>query len=327
MEFIQMIKKHAISLCALFTTLFTLNVLAEVVTNPFRQSVDLTKKYMPQAMAAMWQSEHLIWRAQLFNAACKQDFRPVNYAINAGFPLVNQYIIDQAIMAGDLPDKKSSLILQDSNKLYYKIFSEVYSYAYIKRLRIIQHFHPAITTDLCTFAEKSVEKYRAVHLPILPWQITNQAEFKTWRADLFSMRVVNKHFFDAFIKRLEPFAHIVDAEIYAWIQQDKPVMSAFSILSNNAKYDDLLMNEIEQVYRQAGDKALPNKLWRASYAQDADLWASQAYKLATVSALMQTKTLFPELYQDIETHTISYIKLQLSRLEASKQQLNSSVKD
>lgn len=303
-------------------TLLSLNALAEISANPFRASVKITAKYIPKAIVTMWQSEHLIWRAQLFNAACGGNTQAVKHAINASFSLVNQVIIDQAIINHELIDKNAKLILQDSNKLYYRIFSRVYAYAYTKRLRIIQQYHPEVSADLCAHAEKISQQYPPDNLPILPWQITHQTGFKAWQADLFSMRVVNWHFVTAFINRQKSFAHIMDAEIYAMMQQDKKAISAFADISASYQYKHLLMKEITQAYRQVKGKKLPDKLWRASYAQAASLLANHAYKLATMSALTQIKALYPELYQGIETHASRYIKLQLSNLPASKLQLD-----
>ena len=317
-----MIKKYIISLSVVAIILLPLNVLAKTSANPFRTAVKITTKYMPKAIITMWQSEYMIWRAQLFSTACGGNTQSVKHAINAGFSLVNQAIIDQAIINHELIDENAKLTLQNSNKLYYHIFSRVYAYAYIKRLRIIQQYHSEVNTDLCAYAETISQQYRSDELPILPWKITHQTASKAWQADLFSMRVVNQHFVAAFINRQKSFAHIIDAEIYAMMQQDEKAMSAFSDISHSYQYENLLMQKIAQAYSQVKGKELPNKLWRASYAQSANLWASQAYKMATISALMQIKALYPELYQDIETHALSYIKLQLSTLQASKLQLN-----
>jgi len=325
-----MIKPQAILFSVVFMTLFSTNILADVTSNPFKNSLAITKKNLPNALGAMWQSEHLIWRAQLFNAACRQNLQPIKYAVNAGFPLVNQYITDQGVINGELnqgaddalTDANATFILHDTNKVAYQIFSEVYAYAYVRRLRIIQQFHPEISAELCAHAEKTSQQYPVDAVSTLPWQITNQTEFKTWRADLFSMRIVNKYFVTAFINRQKAFAHLIDAEIYAMMQGDEKAVSAFSEISESYQYQALLMNEITQAYQQAKGKKIPAKLWHASYGQEASTWASQAYKLATVSALMQIKTLYPDLYQRIETHAISYIKLQLSNIDESKSQLN-----
>jgi hypothetical protein len=313
-----MINKRTVNISAMFMVLMSLNVFAGVTDNPFRKSLEITKAYLPKAILTMWQSEHLIWRAQLFNRACGENTQAVNHAINAGFPLVNQVIIDQAIINHQLIDENAKLILQDSNKLYYQIFSRVYAYAYAERLRIIQQYYPEISADLCAHAKIIAQQYPPDDLPIVPWQLTEQSDFKVWRADLFSMRVVNQHFVAAFIKRQQPFAHIIDAEIYAMMQQDKKAISAFSTLSNSYQYNHLLMKEITQAH----SKKLPDELWRAGYAQTANLSATHAYKLATISALRQIRALYPKLYQRIETHAISYVKLQLSRLQESKSQLN-----
>jgi hypothetical protein len=317
-----MINKKVVSFSAIFMVLVSLNVFAGVTDNPFRKSREITNIYLPKAILTMWQSEHLIWRAQLFNRACAENTQAVKHAINAGFTLVNQVIIDQAIINHQLIDENAKLILQDSNKLYYQIFSRVYAYAYTKRLRIIQQYYPEISADLCAHAKTISQQYPSDDLPIIPWQRTDQTEFKAWRADLFSMRVVNQYFVSAFIKHQQPFAHIIDAEIYAIMQQDEEAISAFSALSDSYQYNHLLMKEITQAYSEVKGKKLPDQLWRARYAQAANLSAKYAYKLATISALRQIRALYPELYQRIETHAISYVELQLSTLQVSKAQLN-----
>jgi hypothetical protein len=320
-----MINTTTVSFSAIFMVLVSLNVFAGVTDNPFRKSLEITKAYLPKAILTMWQSEHLIWRAQLFNRACGENTQAVNHAINAGFPLVNQIIIDQAIINHQLIDENAKLILQDSNKLYYQIFSRVYAYAYTERLRIIQQYYPEISADLCAHAKTISPQYPSDDLPIVPWQLPDQSEFKVWRADLFSMRVVNQHFVAAFIKRQQVFAHIIDAEIYAIMQQDEKAISAFSALSNSYQYNHLLMEEITQAYSKIKGKKLPGELWRAGYAQTANLSATHAYKLATISALRQIRALYPKLYQRIEAHAISYVKLQLSTLQESKSQLNEAL--
>lgn len=322
MEFIKLLHKKIISFSAVFIALISLNVFSIGADNPFRKALEITNKHMPKAFLAMWQNDHLIWRAQLFNAACSENTQSIQYAINAGFPLVNQYIIDQAITGGELIDENARLILQDSNKLYYKLFSKVYAYGYTRRLQIIQQYQPEISADLCAHAQSAAQQYPADEVPMLAWQITNQMEFMPWRADLFSMRTVNNYFFTAFTNQQKRFAHVIDAQIYAQMHQDEKATSAFSEITNNYQYDTLLLREIAKAYNQANDNVLPDKLWRASYAQEASVWAAQAYKLATVSALMQIKALYPERYQQIESHMSRYIKLQMARLDNDKVRLN-----
>ncbi|MBA6389782.1 hypothetical protein H4J38_03200 [Colwellia sp. BRX10-3] len=317
-----MLTKKIIHYGAVLIALFTLNVLAEPADNPYRKSLDITKKYLPEAIAAMWQSEYLVWRAQLFNSACSQNQQAVKNTINSSFPLFNQYIIDQAIINKTLTDDSEKLILQNSNKLYYLIFSEVYAFAYKKRLQIIKQYHPEITLDLCTHAKKSSQQYPAYEQAIMPWQTTNQLEVNTWRAELFSMRTVNKYFINAFMTRQKPFANIIDAEIYARIQQDEKAIIAFTDISESYRYGALLMKEIAKAYTKTKGRELPDKLWRPIYAQEASLLASRAYKLATVSALMQLKALYPELSPRIEAHMLSYVKLQLSTLDQDKKRLS-----
>ena len=125
-----MINKRVVSLSAILMVLVSLNVFARVTDNPFRKSLEITEAYLPKAILTMWQSEHLIWRAQLFNHACEENTQAVTHAINAGFTLVNQVIIDQAIINHKLIDENAKLILQDRNKLYYQVFSRVYAYGY-----------------------------------------------------------------------------------------------------------------------------------------------------------------------------------------------------
>ncbi|MFT5813341.1 MAG: hypothetical protein ACI9VT_001089 [Psychroserpens sp.] len=128
-------------------------------------------------------------------------------------------------------------------------------------------------------------------------QTTNQLEVNTWWAELFSMRTVNKYFINAFMTRQKPFANIIDAEIYARIQQDEKFIIAFNDISESYRYTALLVEKIAKAYTKTKARELPDKLWRQIYAQEASLLASRAYKLATVSALMQLRALYLELYQ------------------------------
>jgi hypothetical protein len=80
-----MINKNVINFGAVIIALFSLGVLAVAADNPFRKSLDITKNYLPKAFVAMWQSEHLIWRAQLFKAACSQNTQPVNMPLVQAF--------------------------------------------------------------------------------------------------------------------------------------------------------------------------------------------------------------------------------------------------
>ena len=148
----------------------TLNVSAQVTDNPFRNSLEITEKYLPKALKSMWQSEYLVWRAQLFNSACSEQSLGVSSVINSSFGLFNQFIIDQVIMNKELASDNEQLILQDSNKLYYLLFSKIYASAYKKRLQIIKQYHPDISAELCQHALTLAKQYPADEQPILPWQ-------------------------------------------------------------------------------------------------------------------------------------------------------------
>ena len=191
MEFKKMIKNKLIQLGTALVASVAISVSAQVNDNPFRHTLEITQKYLPKALKSMWQSEHLVWRAQLFNSACNEQALGVSSVINASFGLFNQYIIDQAIMNKELANDDEQLILQDSNKLYYLLFSQIYTSAYKKRLQIIKQYYPDISEELCLHALTLAEKYPTDDQPILPWQSTEKAEKNTWRADLFSMRVLS----------------------------------------------------------------------------------------------------------------------------------------
>ena len=168
------------------------------------------------------------------------------------------------------------------------------------------------------------EKYPTDDQPILPWQSTEKAEKNTWRADLFSMRVVYKHFIKAFYDRQKSFAEIIDAELYAIITEDKKAILALSDISYSHQYSALLMNNINKAYQKRTGKNLTDKNYQPIYAQTASMVATQAYKLGTFSALMQIKELYPEIFPKIEAHMADYIKLQLSALAQDKNRLNAA---
>ena len=319
-----MINNKTILLSTVFIVFVSISLPTEATDNPFRKASAITKKYLPQAFKAMWQSEYLVWRAQLFNSACSQKQLGVSNAISSGFPLFNQYIIDQAIMNEELSDDNDKLLLQNTNKLHYLTFSKIYAFAYKRRLEVIQHYHPDITSKLCQHAATTSKQYPADERPMLPWKTNHLTQQNVWRADLFSMRVVNKYFTSAFIERQAPFANIIDAEIYARIAQDEQAIIALTEISEGYQYGTLLMKNINKAYKKATNKPLTDKYWRPIYAQDASMLASQAYKLATISALMQIKALYPELTSRIETHMSSYIKLQLSTLDENKMRLSAA---
>ena len=324
MEFKKMIKNKLIQLGTASVASVAISVSAQVNDNPFRHSLEITQKYLPKALKSMWQSEHLVWRAQLFNSACNEQALGVSSVINASFGLFNQYIIDQAIMNKELANDDEQLILQDSNKLYYLLFSQIYTSAYKKRLQIIKQYYPDISEELCLHALTLAEKYPTDDQPILPWQSTEKAEKNTWRADLFSMRVVYKHFIKAFYDRQKSFAEIIDAELYAIITEDKKATLALSDISYSHQYSALLMNNINKAYQKRTGKNLTDKNYQPIYAQTASMVATQAYRLGTFSALMQIKELYPEIFPKIEAHMTDYIKLQLSALAQDKNRLNAA---
>ena len=317
-----MIKNKLIYFSVVLVASVTLNVSAQVTDNPFRNSLEITKKYLPKALKSMWQSEYLVWRAQLFNSACSEQSLGASSVINSSFGLFNQFIIDQAIMNKELASETGQSILQDSNKLYYLLFSKIYASAYKKRLQIIKQYHPDISVELCRHALTLAKQYPADEQPLLPWQTTQKAEGSAWRADLFSMRVVYKHFIAAFFDRQKSFVEIIDAEIYAIIVNDKKATLAFSEMSDSYKYSAILMKNIDTAFEKRTGASLTDKNYLPIYAQTASMIATQAYRLGTVSALRQIKALYPEKFPKIEAHMTSYIKLQLSKLAQYEQRLN-----
>lgn len=333
-----MIKKQFIGISMIFVMLMSNHVMANAVSNPIKNSLAITEKYMPKAFAAMWQSEHLLWRAQLFKSACDNNNPSLKYALNAGFPLVEQFIYDQALINGDfnyndrpnlapaLTDEATASILHDTNKLYYRIFSDIFAYGYISRLQIVQHFHPEISIDLCSHAKKIASEHPIDEVAISPWKTKKNVAFESWQVDLFSVSVLSKYFSAAYIARQKPFAHIIDAKIYAMMQQNEPAEKAFSTLTNSYEYSRLLVQEITQAHNDDKGEILPKHQWRATYAFDANVWATQAYTLATISALRQVNELYPELTKRIEAHKESYIALQLTALDESKRQLGDMLK-
>ena len=289
--------------------------------NPFHQAMALTTKYMPTALANMWQTEHLTWRAQLLYAACTKDFQAINQEIQSSFSLVHDHIIDQAILNGELIDESSKPALQDAAKLHYKIYSAAYRYGYVYRNKVIQKFHPSINPSLCHDAKEMAQQYPADNLPILPWQHTGRLKGVAWRENIFAMRIINKHFSRAYRKRQQKFSHIVDAQIYALITDNDVAYSAFSDVTQGYDFKKLLVQEISQAYQLSRKKKLPSSHWVSIYTQKAEGWATQAYVQSTISALRRIEELYPEIYQDIKLHMSSYIDLQLSTLEADKAQI------
>ena len=331
-----MIKKQFIGM--IFVMLMSSHAMANAVSSPIKNSLAITQKYMPKAFAAMWQSEHLLWRAQLFKSACDKNNQSLKYVFNSAFPLIHQFISDQVVInaefsqvpnlaiGNELTDETAANILHDTNKLYYRVFSEAFAYGYIRRLQIVQHFHPEVSIDLCSHAKKIASEHPIDEVAMSSWQVTESAEFEAWQSDLFSMSVLSKYFSAAYIARQKTFAHIIDAKIYAMMQLNEQAEKAFSTLTNSYEYSRLLLKEISQAYKDDKGELLPKQYWRAEYAFDANVWATQAYTLATVSALRQINELYPELTTRIETHREGYIALQLMALDASKRQLDDMLK-
>lgn len=318
-----MLNKNLMRLCqATILLLLTSYVVAKPVEstleNPLRKALELSDKYMPKALINMWQTEHLTWRAQLFGAACGNKLKKYRVVSNASYRLVNDFIIDQAIINDGLSDVKTTLALHDISKLHYRIFSEIYGYAYIRRLRLIQHYHPEVKLPLCQYAEEMSKKFPVDDMPTLPWKVTNLNDFSAFKADLFSMSVLNRYFIPAFINRQKPFSHIIDAKIYAQILENKAAVFAFTDFTISYKYRQLLINEISKVYKQKEDRDLNTQSLRFHYIQTASRWAEQAYGLATASALMQVKAKYPDHYQKIKAHMNSYLNLKLSGIGKSE---------
>ena len=289
--------------------------------NPFNQAMALTTKYMPAAVVKMWETEHLTWRAQLLYAACTNDFHGINQEINASFPLVHDYIIDQAILNGELSDDDVKLALQDAAKLHYKIYSSAYRYGYTYRMKVLQTYHPNINPALCDNANAMAEQYPADNTPILPWQNTGNLKNEIWRANIFAMRIINKHFISAYLARQRQFGHFIDAQIYTLMKNDIKAYGLFAEVTGSDAFQDLLIDEIAKAYKLAKNKELPNSVWLAIYTKRAEAWATQAYVQSTLSALQRAEEKYPKIYRDIQHHMDSYIDLQLNRLEADKTQI------
>jgi hypothetical protein len=314
--------KIKISLGLIAIVILSISQYAFAKVNPFNQAMALTIKYMPAAVVNMWETEHLTWRAQLLYAGCTNDFYGINQEINASFSLVHDYIIDQAILNGELSDENVKLALQDAAKLHYKIYSSAYRYGYVYRLKILQKFHPDINPVLCDGAKELSEQYLADDAPILPWQHIGNLRGEEWRANIFAMRVMNKRFLSAYIARQQQFGHIIDAQIYALMKNDTKVYDAFAEVSGSYAFQHLLSDKISQAYNLARNKKLPNSPWLSIYTKKAAGWATQAYVQSTISVLKRVKEKQPEIYQEIKQHMDSYIELQLNKLEADKERIN-----
>jgi hypothetical protein len=295
------------------------NVAAKI--NPFNQAMALTTKYMPAAMLKMWDTEHLTWRAQLLYAACTNDFYGISQEINASFSLVHDYILDQAILNGELSEDSVKLALQDAAKLHYKIYSSAYRYGYIYRIKVLQKYHPDINPALCDDAKKMSKQYLADDAPILPWQYTGRLKNETWRANIFAMRIMNKRFFPAYLARQRQFGHLIDAQIYAWMKNDIKASDLFAEVTGSYAFQNLLTDEIAKAYELARNKQLPNSPWLAIYTKKSAAWATQAYVQSTISALKRVEEQYPKIYQEIKHHTDSYIELQLNGLGAERERI------
>jgi len=304
-----------------------LSVSGQVVAkvNPFNQAMALTTKYMPAAMVKMWDTEHLTWRAQLLHAACTNDFHGINQEINASFSLVHDYILDQAILNGELSEDSVKLALQDAAKLHYKIYSSAYRYGYTYRIKVLQKYHPEINPILCDDAKKMSKQYLADNAPMLPWQHTGRLKNETWRANIFAMRIMNKRFFPAYLARQRQFGHLVDAQIYTMIKNDIKTYELFAEVTGSYAFQDLLTDEIAKAYKLARNKKLPNSPWLVIYTKKAAVWATQAYMQSTISVLKRAEEKYPDIYQDIKQHMDSYIELQLNELEAEKERLKQRI--
>ena len=312
-------------LLATLATLISLNVYANV--NPFPQATALATKYLPSAVIKMWETEHLTWRAQLLYAACTDDFQPINQEMQASFSLVHDYILDQAILNGEIVDDAVKLALQDAAKLQYKIYSSAYRYGYIHRVKILQKFHPDINPALCDDAKDMAQQFPADVQPILPWQHTGSLKGVKWRDNIFAMRIINKRFFPAYLARQQQFAHVIDAQIYAVMNNDDKSYRTFSELSKSSAFQKLLTREMSQAYQLDRSKELPSSPWISIYTYNAEKWARQAYMQSTISVLKRVEEKDPKIYQNIKRHMKSYIELQLNGLEADKARLKQGLEE
>jgi hypothetical protein len=313
--------KIKVSLVLIATIMLSISQDALAKVNPFNQAFLLTTKYMPAAVVKMWETEHLTWRAQLLHAGCTNDFKAINQEINASFSLVHDYILDQAILNGELSDEDVKFALQDVAKLHYKIYSSAYRYGYVYRLKVLQKFHPDINPGLCDDAKKMSAQYFADETPILPWQHTGSLRNEKWRANIFAMRIMNKRFFPAYLARQRQFGYIIDAQIYALMKNDIKAYGLFTEVTGSYAFQNLLLDEIAKSYELKKNKKLQNSPWLAIYTKKAADWATQAYVQSTISALKRVDEKQPQLYQNIKRHMDSFVDLQLSRLEADKERI------
>lgn len=292
--------------------------------NPFIKAMFLSNKHMADAVVNMWSTESQSWRAQLFQAACTDDFTAINQEIAASYSLVHDHILDQAILNGELITEDDKKALADMAKLHYKIYSSAYRYGYIYRLKVIQKFHPEINPEFCRDAEQLSQQFPSDSAVFLPWHHTGNLRNEKWRENILAMRIINKRLFPAYVKRQQQYSHLVDAQIYAMINDDKNSYVAFSEIIKSQDYKDLLMTEIAQAREFATNKKLPKSPWLAAYLNKAETWLWQAYAQSTISALRRIEEKYPEVYLDIKQHMGSYIELQLSVLEADKEQIKQS---
>ena len=292
--------------------------------NPFIKAMYLSDKYMRDAVVSMWSTESLSWRAQLFQTACTDDFTAINQEIAASYTLVHDHIFDQAILNGELITENDKKALEDVAKLHYKIYSSAYRYGYIYRLKVIQKFHPEINPEFCRDAEQMSQQFPSDSGVFLPSRHTGNLQNEKWRANILAMRIINKRLFPAYLKRQQQYSHLVDAQIYAMMNDDKDSYVAFSRVTRSQSYKNLLMAEIAKTRELAVNRKLPNSSWLAGYLNKAETWLWQAYAQSTISALKRIEEKYPEVYLDIKQHMGSYIELQLSVLEADKEQIKQS---
>lgn len=313
-------RKSAQLLILLFSAVFVSQT-AFASSNPFVQAMTLSNKYMRGAVISMWNSEHLSWRAQLFQAACTDDFTEINHEIAASFTLVHDKIIDQAILNGELITEDEKAALADMAKLHYKIYSSAYRYGYIYRLKVIQKHYPEINPEFCIDAEEMSENFPVDHAAMLPWRHTGNLRNEQWQDNIHAMRILNKYLLPAYLARQQQFNHLVDAQIYAMINDDKNSFAALAKVTTSQDYKNLLVAEVAKARELATNKKLPNSPWLAAYLTQAETWLWQAYAQSTISALQRIEEKYPKVHQKIEQHMDSYIELQRAELEADKARL------
>lgn len=284
---------------------------AALKDNPFVKATHLVNQYLPQAISQMWQSEHLSWRAQLFNARCNNDHQPLKDEINASFVLVHDYIADQSILNGELTDELTKFAVHDTAKLHYLIFTNLYRFGYLRRLEIIQHYHPQVNPRLCEYANQMSRDYPADTGVTLPWKIIDKSAETAWNKDISALRYLNRHFTQAFINHQRKYAHITDAKIYARILDNRTAFAAFDNVVSDYDYQKLFIESLTDNEQQAASISF------TVYARKLKKLSDQAYTLATASVLAHIREYYPDVYPDVEHHMRSYIELQLKTIEQS----------